>query len=479
MFFNNIDLSPYLKINAVRGRGIVPSELTLIEVPGRHGAYFSNKRKPPRTLEVDYTITASTRQELREKIGELNAIFNVSEPVPIVFDDEPGYTYYGIPESAEEKTEFVRVHQGTITFVCPDPYKYGLEKEALFPSDVVSLNYGGTADGDPVFELEVTDPVTFAVIQNQDEEYMMIGRPADVEQEVVNSRVLVLDERGDTLSSWMDSPTQVDSPYSNVDGQMGTDGTGIVPLDYGTGTRWHGPALIKEIPPIQDFEVEMRCRVELTDVNQTFRIEFYLFDEYFNVLGKMAVMDATVRYNDIVAEGRYGEYRGDHSNYLIYSQNYSRKIKHFHGLVRMRRIGQRFEFYVARLTDGAETPTHFDQFEEVWNDIGNQYQGRLRYVQIHIGKYADSGSALVPRINSIKVYELKSVTQNQTPYIAYPGDVITFDHSTSNVLINGESRMDLKQFGASFFKLKPGQNQFVVMPDNSFSVKVRYKERFL
>ena len=479
-FSFNGETRDYLKV--LRGRkrpAWAQRKLTLLTVPRKPGAYLQGVETSVREIEVPIGLVAESIGDLQKMKEDLAAWLVTDEPKELIFEDEPDRIYYAIVDETLDLEEIVRIGQGTIRFICPDPYKYGFEKEASFPSDVVSLNYEGTAPGDPVFELEVTDPVTFAVIQNQDEEYMMIGRPADVEQEVVDSRVLVLDERGDTLSSWMDSPTQVDSPYSNVDGQMGTDGTGIVPLDYGTGTRWHGPALIKEISPIQDFEVEMRCRVELTNVNQTFRIEFYLFDEYFNVLGKMAVMDATVRYNDIVAEGRYGEYRGDRSNYLIYSQNYSRKINHFHGLVRMRRIGQRFEFYVARLTDGVETPTHFDQFEEVWNDIGNQYQGRLKYVQIHIGKYADSGSALVPRINSIKVYELKNVTQDQTPYIAYPGDVITFDHQNSDILLNGESRMDLKQFGATFFKLKPGRNQFVVMPDNSFNVKVRFKERFL
>jgi len=52
MIFNGIDLSPYLRIKEIHGRGISPSELTLIDVPAMDGAYYSQKRRPPRVIEL-------------------------------------------------------------------------------------------------------------------------------------------------------------------------------------------------------------------------------------------------------------------------------------------------------------------------------------------------------------------------------------------------------------------------------------------
>src|SRR5699024_8236147 len=99
----------------------------------------------------------------------------------------------------------------------------------------------------------------------------------------------------------------------------------------------------------------------------------------------------------------------------------------FHGLVRMRRIGNEFEFYVARLKTGEEEGRHHDILRVPFIDTNNEYQGKLKYVQINIARHAQGSRASVPRINSIKVTELREATVDQTPYILNKGDVVTFD----------------------------------------------------
>ena len=472
MFFNNVDLSPYLKVNAVRGRGVVPSELTLIEVPGRHGAYFSNKRMPPRTLEVDYTITASTRQELREKIGELNAIFDVSEPVPIVFDDEPEYTYYGIPESTEEKTEFIRVHQGTITFVCPDPHKYGLEKEALFPSDVVSLDYGGTTPGDPVFELEVLQPVTFALIQNDDEEYIMAGHVVNLEeQEPVAKEQLIFWSEANTLTGWT-TGTRVDGTIS---GSIQTDGYRFYPASYGTGTRWHGPAVKTSLPePLEHFRVD--AIVEFYNSAATAgRVEIYLLDDADDIIGKIALKDLAAHYAETYGEARAGDID---VNYHLINETGATPTTwaNFYGLLRIGRYGNQWFAYIAKI-DKSTGRRHARMYRSWIDTEGHFTSKKLAQVMVHFGQLK-TYQPVPTYLEDIKVYKWNPTTDVQVPYIAYEGDVITFDHKEKNILINGEPRLDLKDFGARFFKLKPGENILTVYPDQSFKVTCRYRERF-
>src|SRR5690606_4875943 len=117
----------------------------------------------------------------------------------------------------------------------------------------------GTAEADPIIELTATQKATFAMVSLGDEEYNLMGRPADVDEQIVDEKTLIFDERGDTLDTWTTAGTEVDG---TVSGSLTTDGTGIVVSDYGTGSGWYGPALMKEISPIQDFEVEMRLRVD-------------------------------------------------------------------------------------------------------------------------------------------------------------------------------------------------------------------------
>lgn len=477
MLYNNVDMSDYMRIIDVRGRGLTEQELTTVRVIGSDEDYITYRTKPPRYLEIDYEIRAKNKEELRKKIDAVSAIIETTEKVPIIFSDEPDMTYYGEYAGVEESVEYhhVGIHRGTI-YILRDKYKYGHEKVIEPSSDTFIVENEGTAEAEPIIELTATQKATFAMISNGEDEYNLIGRPANVDEQLVDEKVRVLYERGDTINEWTTAGTQVDG---TVTGQMTTDGTGIVVQSYGTNAGWHGPALLKEIEPIQDFEVAMRLRVEATDPKTTYRIEFYLFDEFMNVLGKMAIVNASrvkIRY---AAEARIGPLVGSYVNYLIDSRNYQRDMAHFHGMLRMKRIGKRFEFYVARIGHTSEEGhIHHDTLTQVFNDVNNQYQGRLKYVQIHIGKYGDTPSAQTPRINAIEVFEHNEVLIDQTPYIVYPGDIIEFDHVNKGIRINGESRKDLKAFGGSFFKLKKGINTLAITPENTFNTKITYRERY-
>jgi predicted phage tail component-like protein len=473
-FSFNGEKRDYLKVLRGRKRPAWASVTRgLLIVPGKPGGYLQNTAIQPRTIDVPVMIEGENIANLQKIKEDLASWLVTDEPKELIFDDEPDRIYYAIVDETLDLEEIARIGQGTIRFICPDPYKYGFEKEASFPSDVVSLNYEGTAPGDPVFELEVTNPVTFAMIQNQDEEYMMIGRPAEVTTPIVNTKTLLLYENGETIDSWTLATPEMEG---GSQGTIGYDGAGITAPSYGTGTGYHGPSVYKEVPPTQDFEVEIRGQLYTDHVNQTGRFGFFLFDEQMRQIAFMAAIDNSQYVNRKLAEGRIGPYIGDFKNYIVSSRNYQKDWDNFPAYLRLRRIGDKYEFYVARvLGDG----THFEPLTASWTVFEDKFRGRLRYVGIFIDKYGSTASPHTNRIDFIRVNAITQAAEDQTPYIAYPGDVITFDHQNSDILLNGESRMDLKQFGASFFKLKPGQNQFVVMPDSSFNVKVRFKERFL
>lgn len=342
------------------------------------------------------------------------------------------------------------------------------------PSDILTLNYGGTAPASPIFELEVLKPVTFAMVQNQFEEYQLIGIPLEADMETVDTRKLLIEERGETLDTWSNTPTKVDGGV--VAGRLSTDNDGITVPSYGPDTNnWHGPALIKEISPSQDFEIEMMVEGETGKPDQTYRIEFYAYDENMNVLGKMALLDKSLGINNKIAEGRIGDYIGKQENYLISSQNYSYGWPFFFGMLRLRRIGNQFEFYVTRVANNTK---HVFSLKKLFTDNNNEYMGKLRYVQIHIGKWADSARAYAPKILHIKVFKLAQETVDQTPYIANPGDKITLDNFNKEILLNGEDSKNLKDFGGSFFNLHKGDNQLVVHPSNSFKATAKWRNRY-
>ena len=486
LIFNGIDIEyeiigenntydSYFIINSVYGRGIEGVENNLISVPGRDGAYSAYTYRPPRYLNVSVTIKGTSFHDLRKKLERLSSILNTDgKNVPITFGDELDRIYYGKLDQVSGGYEKSHIYQAVITFICPDPFKYGKE-ETVTGTDNLTIHNQGTAETEPIFELTATKKSTFAMVSDGTN-YNVIGTIADVDEVIVDDKEVVFEERGQTLDLWSSAGTSIDGGV--VAGSLSTDNDGITVPSYGADTsRWHGPALMRELSiPLQDFEVEMMLQGRTTTLNQTFRIEFYLFDENMKSLGKMAIKDDTLGAYRKKAEARYGPHVTNYKNYLIDKNNYQYNWDFFFGMLRMRRKGNNFEFYVTRINNNTK---HVYSLKETFSDVDNEFMGRLKYIQIHIGKYGSTERAYGPKINYIKTSKLNTLTVDQTPYILDVGDVVTFDHKDEEILINGEPRNDLKNFGGSFFNLLRGQNTIIVSPEDSFDATAKYREKYL
>ena len=483
MMFNGIDLAEryqseqggYFVVNSVSGRGVLSDELSTLTVAGKSGVYISGERTPERLLNVSITLKGDNYNDLRRKIEDLNELLNTDDDVEIKFYDEPDRTYFGRLSAVADIIEKATIYQATLTFLCSDPFKYGSTIEANFPSDVVSLNYRGTAPGDPIFELEATQPVTFAMIQNQNEEYMMVGKPVDVTDTTYEKYERVFYSEGNSLTGWTTAaPGEIDG---SIDGEMETDGTRFQARDYGTGTGWHGPAIKTSLPEVlTDFK--MTAWIALYNgyaARQVGRVEIYLLDENGNQVCKMAMKD--VRQDQSLA---WGEARaGTNADGYFLINEYGDKPgnwNNFDGHVELSREGNRWRAYFAMVDKS--TGRHHTRRTVEWVDTENKFTRNVAQVVVHVGQFG-SYEPISCGVYSISIFKINPDQPNKVPYIVQPGDIITFDHATKDILINGESRKDLKDFGARFFKLQKGKNQFVVLPSNSFAVRVRYRERFL
>lgn len=479
MIFDDENLKDKFTILEVRGRGILSNDIELIEVEGRAGAYFSKRNIPVRQLEVDIVVASKSPSNLREDIRDLNRILSVDKPKGITFSDDDKITYYGIPAETTEDGEVVSTSRNTIVFICADPYSYSPEIEHDFEFDVTELENKGAEDAEPIFELKALDPVTFAMVQNQDNEYQMIGEPADDEVEAVDTKESVLFEDGRTIDEWESaSIDMVDINIDSVDGEMGTDDGGIRAEIYGTAkNKQRGPAVFKELDnAIQDFELEASFDIISRRESENFRMMIYLHDENMNNIGHVGVKDNSRLYKRRVPLGRAGGHHegnreghsvlGDSSDY----NNNARDTTLFY--LRMKRTGTKFDFYIGEW----QNQKHINVWEGTYSDVDEKWDGKVKYVTLFIGSYRDRGTPARIRMNSVELFEHKTTVEDQTPYIAYAGDVITFDHKEGELIINGESKKDIKDFGGTYFKLKKGKNQLVVHPADSFQAKVKYKE---
>src|SRR5690625_7689117 len=96
------------------------------------------------------------------------------------------------------------------------------------------------------------------MISNGDEQYNLIGQPADDDVQIVDTKTSVLYENGSTLNDWQVATLDMIDParMPKIDGSMGTDGAGMRANGYGTGDRLHGAAIFEENEPVQEKEIK-------------------------------------------------------------------------------------------------------------------------------------------------------------------------------------------------------------------------------
>lgn len=447
----------------------------IVRVPGMPGAHLQSTTIEPLIIYQPIGFKVSNDEHALQLKDELASWLYTEEPVPLVFDDEPGRTYYAVIQNTiEDFTKFLKQRKGTLEFLCLDPYGYGPEKTAIFPSDAVNLTNHGTAEADPIFEMEVLQPVTFAMIQNQKGEYQMVGRPVDVDSVPFNETELIKHDTMSTTTGWT-TAAQVDNGV--LSGTMVSDGNKFIVSNFGSSSegKWYGPALKTSLPEqLQDFRMDALVN-NLNGNDKVGRVDLYLLDANSHIIGSIRIVDAweNIKRN----RGRAYIQNGTKQHHLINLSDVSDSGEiwnDFDGILRLERIGTKWLAYIGKIR---EDGTHHARRIVRFDDVAQDFMTRIAQIQIHIGKFGPFEHSQMS-VKDLKVWKINNPEDNQIPYIAYMGDIITFDHKNNDILINGESRKDLKNFGGRFFKLEKGMNQLIVQPGDSFNTKVKHSEKF-
>lgn len=120
-------------------------ERDFIEIPGRPGSYLRKTKVKARTIPVTFVIKGVTdMQKAKEEIADW---LITDEPAPLIFPDEPDRTYYAVVDGDGIPDELFRFGKATINFICPDPYKYGVEHSYTF-DDPTDPNNNQIKNGD-------------------------------------------------------------------------------------------------------------------------------------------------------------------------------------------------------------------------------------------------------------------------------------------------------------------------------------------
>lgn len=111
----------------VYGREMQSFEVDMIRRTYTHGSIRFDKSLPPRIIDVEYRLISKSSEEQEIKYDKLKSILYTDNVVPIVFKDEPDYTYYGEYQSSEKVNTNTLNIVSSFSIICYDPHKYGKE----------------------------------------------------------------------------------------------------------------------------------------------------------------------------------------------------------------------------------------------------------------------------------------------------------------------------------------------------------------
>lgn len=492
--FNSIDLSSYFRVLGA-DRGIMPNKETELATVGvSHGSFVKSRKFAVRYIEVEVALVEDSTEDLQLKKRRLAGILSVDKPVKLIFSDEPDKYYLAEVDGATDIEQILGVGLGTITFMCADPFAYSVtEKSVKAVNGVISVDYKGTAESYPVFEVVNHSANGFLGFINPDGKVIQLGNPDDVDEIEFQQNERVITEPFLTNKNvWTVNEGVITYPYFQNDGAVANIVGGsfdwaafadtIIPkYPANSVRRWIGPSLTRPIKVNSNgsntgnFSSKLRLHFYQKANNQRGRAEIVIQSSNTNILAGAVLRDSSM----------------------------SNKSMIFECWALDKRLGY-FELDLKKFTRGL--------YEIEISKIGNV----LQYKISEVGKFVNG--VVVPSVAFIKSFTIDTVKDkpatavtlwmsrfhdkpvNEMHYTDYKFDwinvdkvedipnlftadnVVTVNNATGITTVNYVDYGNIGALGNEFFTLKKGVNNILAMwsdwavePD----VAIFYRERWL
>lgn len=266
--FNEAEMPSFVKVLGINHSILPPISQNQLTIGGRAGAYDFGNTVGTREIAVSIAIIAPEENVMPRLLEELSLWLLFDEAKELVLGDNPDRYYLAKVTGDTDITEEFIVGEGTITFVCTDPYIYGQERELIIPTpyqgQAMELVNTGNAETYPQMSFEITKSLTsFSVVSG--DEYVDLGSPYTVdtvEADLADVGDYVLKEHANSLNGWAVPSGISGGTITGTLEVFENDALRQAGLNYGTGSGWHGASMMKDLSQATtDFEAYYKFRI--------------------------------------------------------------------------------------------------------------------------------------------------------------------------------------------------------------------------
>ena len=220
-----------------------PLDHMFLEVSHYPGGRLLRTQTKMRKILVPIALLYDSAEEAEKLKEEIADWLVTDQPCELIFDDEKDRTFLAVVDETLDLDQLVDLGEGTLTFICPMPYKLGKEQTVDFKKDVsglvASVQNKGTVHSNPIIEIDITKPNTFLDVwfgetSLNDRDYFRIGMPLKtVETPVERNQRLIWDEMATTVGWSKVSSMEDGEPV----GEMKSDKYQFYCSDFGTAGK--------------------------------------------------------------------------------------------------------------------------------------------------------------------------------------------------------------------------------------------------
>lgn len=126
--YDDKDFSDLVDVTDITWSIMPPQDIEDEKIPQKAGKQFQSVKDDVREIDIDINILADEDNTYVEKIFKVAEYLYKNEPKKLKFKGKDWFVY-AIVKGDTKLDPKVNYGEGTITFYCPDPHKYGEEVE--------------------------------------------------------------------------------------------------------------------------------------------------------------------------------------------------------------------------------------------------------------------------------------------------------------------------------------------------------------